>query len=206
MDKSVPELPAEVADLLSLGAVLGQNQSFALVAGRCSAAQAAGLRRLREERLYKVVAPQWRDFCANYLKMSRTQADQIIHLLEEFGPGYFEVAQLTRVSPETYRAIAPAVKDGVLQHQGNSIELSVENSRKVAAAVAEIRRARPAPKRPVEMHVRIRELDKRCTVMLDEFNEIARLERYGENFLAFTSVLSRMIEGFRRLGLECGVV
>jgi hypothetical protein len=54
--------------------------------------------------------------------------------------------------------------------------------------------------------VRIRELDKRCTVMLDEFNEIARLERYGENFLAFTSVLSRMIEGFRRLGLECGVV
>lgn len=205
MKNTIPELPAEAAGLLDLGSVLGQNLSFSLVSGRCSAAQAAALRTLRETKLYRRVTPDWREFCPRYLRMSRAQVDHLIRLLEEFGPGYFEVAQLTRVSPETYRAIAPSVKNGVLQYQGNSIELSVENSRRVVAAVAEMRRARPVKKRTVEMHVRIRELDKRCTAMLDEFREIARLERCGENFLAFTSVLSRMIDGVRRLGLECGV-
>lgn len=205
MKNTIPELPAEAAELLDLGSVLGQNLSFSLVSGRCSAAQAAALRTLRETKLYRRVTPDWREFCPRYLRMSRAQVDHLIRLLEEFGPGYFEVAQLTRVSPETYRAIAPSVKNGVLQYQGNSIELSVENSRRVVAAVAEMRRARPGKKRTVEMHVRIQELDKQCTAMLDEFNEIARLERCGENFLAFTSVLSRMLEGCRRLGLECGV-
>jgi hypothetical protein len=41
------ELPADDAELLDLGSVLGQNLTFGLVAGRCSAAQAASLRRLR---------------------------------------------------------------------------------------------------------------------------------------------------------------
>lgn len=207
MKNTIPELPAEIAGAVDLGSVLGQNQSFALLAGRCSAAQAAGLRTLREAKLYKQVTPEWRDFCERYLKMSKGQADHLIHLLDEFGAGYFEVAQLTRISPETYRALAPSVKNGVLEYQGTSIELNVENARKVTAVVAEVRRARPPKKRAacVEMHVRVRELDRRCTGMLDEFAEIARLERCGENFLAFASIVSRMASAFRRLELECGV-
>ena len=50
---------------------------------------------------------------------------------------------LTRISPETYRAIAPAVKDGALHVDGEAIELNAENSRKVAAAVSRLRRAIP---------------------------------------------------------------
>jgi len=51
------ELPAESAALLDLGVAPGQNHPFGLIAGRCSAAQAAGLRRLREEKLNKRFSP-----------------------------------------------------------------------------------------------------------------------------------------------------
>ena len=206
-----PELSAEGGDLLDLGTVLGQNLAFGLLAGRCSAVQAAFLRSLREGKIYTRVTPVWGDFCAKYLKMSRTQADQIIHLLDEFGPRYFELAQMTRISAETYRAIAPAVKDGALQFEGESIELSPENSRRVAAAVAELRstlpRRKPAKKpsgsTSTEIHVRIAQLDKKCTAMIAEFSEIARKERCGENWLAFLSVLNRMSSALGRLEMEC---
>jgi hypothetical protein len=207
MEKTFSELPADDAELLDLGSVLGQNLTFGLVAGRCSAAQAASLRRLREERLYKRVAPNWREFCPTFLKMSRTQADQVIQLLDEFGPGYFELAQLTRVSAETYRAIAPSIQEGVLHSQGDAIELTVENSRKVAAAVAEFRRTlpvkKPAPQLP--MHERLAELDKRCSAMIAEFEEISEKDRRGENWLLFTATLARTASALRRIEVENGM-
>ena len=207
MEKTLSDLPAEDAELLDLGSVLGQNLTFGLVAGRCSAAQAASLRRLREERLYKRVAPNWREFCPTFLKMSRTQADQVIQLLDEFGPGYFELAQLTRVSAETYRAIAPSIQEGVLHSHDDAIELTVENSRKVAAAVAEFRRTlpvkKPAPQLP--MHERLTELDNRCSVIIAEFEEISAKERRGENWLLFTATLTRMASALRRIEVENGM-
>src|ERR1700736_5077527 len=93
-------LPAEIAEALEVGVTLGQSRAFGLVAGRCSAAQAEGLQRLRDEKKYLKIAPTWRDFCRRYLNISGTQADRVIHLWQEFGAGYFEIAQLTRVSPQ----------------------------------------------------------------------------------------------------------
>jgi len=209
MKESTREMPAEVAETLDLGFALGENQTFALIAGRCSAAQAATLSRLRKEGKYKRLAPRWREFCTQYLRMSGAEADRIIQYWEEFGPGYFDLAQLIRISPETYRAIEPSIREGALQIEGGSIELNVENARRLTAAVAEIRRATPAKKRArrvLSMHERIYELDKRCTVFLDEFREISRVERCGENWLQFTSVLSRMASELRRLELENGIV
>jgi hypothetical protein len=55
------ELPADVAELLELGSFLGQSQAFGLVAGRRSAAQAASLKRLRDEKKYKRVKEHWCD-------------------------------------------------------------------------------------------------------------------------------------------------
>jgi hypothetical protein len=140
--------------------------------------------------------------------MSRGEADKIIRLWEEFGAGYFELAQLTRISAETYRAIAPSVKDGALHFHGEPIELNAENSRKVVAAVAELRRALPAkePAPQLAMHERIAALDKRCTAILGEFAEISRRERNGENWLQFTSTLSRIHSGLGRIALENGLV
>ena len=47
-----PELTAEDAALLEPDIGLRQNHTFGLIAGRCSAAQAEGLRRLHDEKQY----------------------------------------------------------------------------------------------------------------------------------------------------------
>jgi ABC-type transporter Mla MlaB component len=206
MEKSTTGPPVDDTGLLDLGVALGHNQAFGHIAGRCSAAQAAGLRRLREEKQYKRCTPLWEDFCPNYLKISRSEADKIIHLWEEFGAGYFEVAQLTRISPETYRAIEPAVKEGALHFDGEALELDGENSRKVAAAVAELRRRASAKKLPQpEMHQRLAELDKRCIAMILEFEEISQKERHGENWLQLTGVLERLFSALQRIRTENGL-
>jgi hypothetical protein len=156
---------------LDMGILLGQNQAFGLIAGRCSAAQAVAIRRLRSEKLYRSVTPKWSDFCATHLKMSKRNADQIISLLEEFGPGYFEVAHITRISPETYRALQPSIRDGALHHDGQAIALIEANAQQLATAVAKVRRAK-APQTPDPLLERIATLDRRCAAILDEFQAI----------------------------------
>jgi hypothetical protein len=207
MEKPVSELPPEIAEVLDLGVVLGHNQALALVASRCSAAQAEGLWRLRQEGKFKRLTPHWRDFCSQYLKISGSEADRIIQHWEEFGPAYFDMAQITRVSAHVYRALAPSITDGALHMNGEAIALNVENAGKLAEAVAEMRRSLPPkqPARPLEMHERLAELDKRCTVLIAEFDEISRKERCGENWLQFTATLSRLTSALRRLELENGL-
>jgi len=211
------ELPAGVSELLDLGRFLGENHAFCVVAGRCTAAQAAGLHRLREGKTYLKCAPNWDAFCDQHLKVCRSEVDRFIRLWEEFGPGYFELAQLTRISADTYRAIAPSVKDGSLVHNGETIELNPENSRKVAAAIAEVRRALPAakgatkkpgakkPAGQLEAHERIADLEKRCEAIVGEFQELSRKEQYGENWLQLTSVLTRHQAALDALALENGI-
>ena len=193
----------EISEALDLGIVLGQNQALGLIAGRCSAAQAEGLHRLRTEKLYKRIIDDWSDFCPQYLRMSSSQADRIIKLWEEFGAGYFEVAQLTRVSPETYRAIEPAVENGVLNLNGEQIELTLENSRKVAAAVAEVRRSLPAkPVAELPFPERVARLDRLCQELIQEFTAIPDLsaeafQSYRTSLLQLYTVLHRMRAQFR---------
>jgi hypothetical protein len=170
--------------LMELGFALGQSHTFGVIAGRCSAAQAQGLRRLREEKLYKRCCKRWEDFCPAYLKMCRAEADRIIQLLDELGPTYFELSQVIRISPVVFRAIAPAVSDGVLHYKGEAIALNAENSRRVAAAVSEMRGALPKKsadlKEPQQNTVRrIEDLSRRCVEILAEFDEISRDENLG---------------------------
>jgi hypothetical protein len=157
-------------DLFGLGVAVGQNQTLGVIAARCTAAQAETLARLRKEKLYKRVSEHWRDFCPEYLNMSGAQADRIVHLYGEFGPTYFELAQLTRVSAETYRVIAPAITNGVLTLDGEEIALTLENSRRVAVAVAKARRTRTPPAISGDEH--LARLTQRYNTLSDEFNSI----------------------------------
>ena len=59
-------------------------------------------------------------------------------LLDEFGPTYFHVAQMTHVTAEEYRAIAPHVSADGLRLDGDVVALLPENSEQVSAAVAEL--------------------------------------------------------------------
>ena len=140
MNEPTKSLPAEDQAAFDLGEMLGRRQAYGAVAGRCSAADAECMRRIRDQKLYLHRAPAWDEFCPKYLGMSRAHANRIIRALEEFGPVYFEVAQLTRITPEQFRAIAPAVRDRNIHLHGEAIALIPENSDKVAAAVAELRR------------------------------------------------------------------
>jgi len=189
MEKSISQLPAEGAGLMDLGVVLGQTQAFAVIAGRCSAAQAATLHRLRQDKMYQRCTPQWEEFCRQYLNLSRSEADRIIRLWEEFGAGYFELAQLTRISAETYRAIATSVKDGTLQFNGKTIELNAENSRKVAAAVAGLRRSQPKAAKPA--NALLKALDRHCAALIAEISAISSEALTGEDRILLASILSR---------------
>src|SRR5215469_12713790 len=212
-DQTIAGLTADGAALLELGMALGQNHAFGLIAGRCSAAQAQNLRRLREEKLYKHCTEKWEDFCSEYLKISRAEADRVIRLLEEFGPAYFELSQLTRVSPETFRMIAPNIEEGVLRHNGEAIELNPENSRKVAAAVAELRAAIPKKSPEMQrltqelndlchesnMQERIHKLAQLCFSIAKEFEKISCDERLGSTRWYFTRALTNVRDEMARV-------
>jgi hypothetical protein len=218
-EESSGELAADQAALLELGIALGQNHAFGLIAGHCSAAQAEGLRRLREEKSYKRCTEKWDDFCPRFLKMSRSEADRTIRLWEEFGAAYFELSQLTRVSPETFRAIAPAIHDGALHHRDEIIELNPGNSRKVAAAVAELRSA--LPKRAgesrrlmrevqslcdeVDLTVRIEKLNTCGTALVAEFEKISREEGLGPARILLHSALANVRSALSRVAAEHGL-
>ncbi len=181
-EKTVTTVRPEGVALMELGFTLGQNHTFGVLAGRCSAAQAQGIRRLREEKLYKRCVETWDEFCPRYLKMSRGEADRIIRMLDEFGPVFFELSQVARISAATFRAIAPAVSDGVLHHKGEAIPLTAENSQKVATAVAEMRKALPKPQEvtePAGILQRIRNLSNRCADSLSELDKISRDKNPG---------------------------
>jgi len=200
MENRIGERP-EVDEILDLGMVLGQNQAFGFLAGRCSAAQAEGLRRLRTEKVYKRVTEHWNDFCPRYLRMSGTQADRIIRLLEEFGPGYFDMAQLTRVSPETYRLIEPSISEGVLKLNGKEIELTVENAREVAAAVSEVRKAVPRKRITPRDHITC--LSHLCTEIMYHFKEIPNSAERDHGFLLYE--LDRLQLAITQFREELGV-
>src|SRR5580704_1621512 len=119
--------PADETGDFELGMMLGSRKAFASVAGRCSAADAECMRRIRDQKLYLSRSTNWEEFCPQYLGLSKAQANRYVRYLEEFGPDYFEIAQLTRITPEQYRAIAPAIRDRNIHVDGQAIALIPEN-------------------------------------------------------------------------------
>jgi hypothetical protein len=129
---------------VDLGKWLGRRQAFALVAGRCSAADAECIRKMRAERNYRTLAPSWGEFCKQHLGISKAWADRIIQYLEEFGPAYFLLAQMARVTPEEYRRISGSVRGQALLHAGEEIPIEAENAGRLAVAIEEMRRGQKA--------------------------------------------------------------
>jgi len=208
MNSPIPDLPPEIADVLQAGMVLGQNQTFALVSGRCSAAQAQALLRLRESRCYLRLADNWREFCPKFLNMSYSQVDRIIRCWQEFGAGFFELQKLISISADVYRAIEPAIQDGAIHINEEAIELDPENSEKIVAAVTELRRSLP-PKEvppPPTFEERLADVDTRFAALIAEFREIRGMngDSAGQNRLEV--VLRRASSALNQFKLELGIV
>jgi hypothetical protein len=134
-------MPAEPGTTeFDLGNWLGMRRAFGMMAGRASAADAECLRRIRDDKLYLSKSTRWEDFCEKYLGASKSQVNRMIHYLEEFGPEYFHLTQLTRISPEVYRAIAAQVKPEGLEFDGELIPLVPQNAQRVSEVVTELRK------------------------------------------------------------------
>lgn len=145
-------------EAVDMGAWLGRKQAFSGMAGRCSAADAHCLLRLREGKKYKTFGLTWDAFCTARLGISRSLADKTIRLLEEFGETYFHLTGLIPIAPEDYRLIAGAVSAEGVEHAGEAIAIAPHNAVKLAEAVGKLKRQarlalpppapKPAPKPP----------------------------------------------------------
>jgi hypothetical protein len=127
-------------DSFDLGTWLGRRQAFGMMSGKTAAAEAECLRQIRDRKLYKSKSPNWDDFCTRYIGASRANVNRVIRYLEEFGPEFFELSQLTRIPPDAYRGIAPYVSKDGLHLDGEVIAIVQENSQRVSQAVAELRK------------------------------------------------------------------
>src|SRR5205823_4062541 len=68
--------------------------------------------------------------------------------LKEFGPVYFDVAQLTPINTQQYRLIAPSVSEQGLTHAGETIAFTERNAPRLTAAIAEIRKEAESAAKP----------------------------------------------------------
>ena len=167
---------------LHLGMLLGQRGALNLIAARCSSADAIALRHMRESRAWQGRARDWNDFCPRFLHLSRASANRIIAALDEFGAPYFDVAQLTGISPAVYRAIAPAVRDQAIYLDGEPIALAAENAARISAAIDTLRsRTRRLAKPEISFPERLRALEQKCNEAVAEFSALAavRAQRHA---------------------------
>ena len=174
----------EAANPLEVGMLLGQRRAFTTVVGRCSAANAQLLRRIRDEKLYRSVSPSWRAFCPDYLHLSRRHADHLIALLNRFGSIFFELSDLVGITPRQYLAVEPAVREDQLVVDGEAISLIPKNAARIGEAVSKLlyRSSSAEPSEPAADSVRrrITELGDRGRQIANQLVELYRARRTRE--------------------------
>jgi hypothetical protein len=181
---------------------------FDPIAGRCSAAHAEWLRRLRDRNLYKSRSSDWDDFCRKNVGMSGADATHNIELLEEFGANYFKLAELTRITPEEFRAVASKLKGNYLCVNGRAIELLPENAARIAAAMEKLRRPRPVRTRNwryPSSNNRVTLLEKSCREVTVEFRKLAKPKAPDVDRLQLASVLRKTLSMLGRIEMELGI-
>lgn len=130
-----------VAQAVELGTWIGRGQAFGLVANLSLAGQARCLRTIRESGSYKTLGLTWEQFCPEYAGLTRRTVDQLIENLDEFGETYFRISEILRISPESYRQIAPRIAgDGeTIEIDGEAVAIAPANASRIRRAVQQIR-------------------------------------------------------------------
>ena len=107
------------------------------------------------------------------------------------------MSQLVRISPATFRSIAPYIQDAALHLNGQTIELSMENAKQVAAAVAEF----PAPAKKTPQR-RVDELDERARQLVADFEDLSETDRQSGDWTLYSVASTRATSALRRLELQ----
>ena len=120
---------------VELGRWLGRREAFGLIAGRCSAAEMESLRRIRDGRLYQKLNPTWEEFCTKQLHVPcRTIERELAHL-RRFGPAFFTLRQLARISVREYAQIAQRISEDGVRLDDEVVALIPENSEQLSNAL-----------------------------------------------------------------------
>ena len=61
----------DVKDSIESGAWIGRQQAFAIIASKCSAAQALALKEIKEARAFEQLGLTWAEFCLEYVGVGR---------------------------------------------------------------------------------------------------------------------------------------
>jgi hypothetical protein len=141
-------IETRIDDVYDLGEWIGRRQAMATLAGACSAADAECLRQVRDGRKYRALGMTWEQFCHKRVGIDRVTAERIIRRLEEFGPRYFTMAQITGISPAEYRRLTPLIGEQGLARDGQTVAITQENAPRLIEAVQELRRTTLAASKP----------------------------------------------------------
>jgi len=129
----------DVTRAVSLGVWIGRGQVFGGMAYKSLVDMAKCLEEVRESGSYKIVEPDWEQFCPTHVGLTRRQVDTIIHNLKEFGDTYYQLSEFVNISPETYRKIAPNIHDHQIEIDGVMVPIAAENAVQIRDAVNRMR-------------------------------------------------------------------
>jgi hypothetical protein len=182
-----------------LGRWIGRREAFAAIAGKCTAAEALSLREIRDSKSYRLLGINWDECCSKVFGSSRRNVERILRPLDEFGPMYYHVAQITHVTPEEYRSIAAHISAEGVRLDDAVIPVIEELSEQVSAAVTELlSREQPAKPKPT---VGFAAVLKRCEALAEA---ISALE--GELETKQKYALSAAVIRVRRAALAKGAM
>ena len=163
-----------IDDAFDIGTWVGRRQAFALIAGRCSAADAEILFEIREKKLFRTIEQTWEDFCARRLGMTRSYVDRVIRQLQQLGPNLYKLSCFTRIKPAEYNLIGGALTGEGLAYGGEVIALEPENAPQLAEAVEALRRDSVQEADPGDLAEQ--SLDKADRAMKSAIAELHRLQ------------------------------
>ena len=123
------------SSILEAGALTGRQQAFAMIASKCTYAQAVCLKQIHDTRAYEKLDLTWEQYCSQHAGVGRTAAEAIIKRLDEFGEAYFRLAAITRISDDTFRQIADRVAAETIELNGEQIPITSDNAAKFRAGI-----------------------------------------------------------------------
>ena len=173
---------------------VGRQQAFAVMASKCTLAQAECLRKMRDTRAYEAYGLTWEQFCRQHAGIARSQADRLIHQLNEFGAAYFRLSELVSISDATYRKLAPRIQGETIEIGGRQVAIIPENAAKLRAGIHKLRHElRNLQTEMLFYRAEMVELQKRLEEVLGEFSRRARFPLPSDQRESLANILRHII-------------
>jgi len=132
-------MEAKTTDYIDLGTCIGRTQAFGAISSKCAAARAETLAMIQETGAYKLTGLNWDQFCLEYAGLSPQRVGEIIRNVKEFGAEYYQLKEVIRISPETFRQLQPKIQDQKIEISGEWVTIVPENAALIRDAVNRLR-------------------------------------------------------------------